>query len=207
MRQGVSNLPSQSKRPLRRALKRIQNAALHAEKQQVIEDYLYLKISPARAPAENAEVLQHKFNKLIPQLDPVDAEQLSACCAYYIKHIASLTRQKGLVQSQNAAAKVARLAEQADELPEAIQIVTEYMQVHLQARQGPQARLRVLGNARSDVEAALAFPRRAGWDSMLDEHMQFKASEAPVHGPGHSMTVAQQLNHTDSANAELLSDH
>lgn len=202
----VSHLPSQHKRHRRRALKSIQDVSTHAEKQQVIEDYLYLKISPALSAAENAEVLQRKSNKLARQLDPIEAEQMLACSAYYIKHMKGLTRQKTLVVSGNTAAKVARQTEQADELSDAIGIVANHMQKDFQPEQGPQARLRTLAGARNDVEAAFAFPKRAGWDSALDSFMHSKASQTPVYGPGHSMLMAQQLNNADKANAELLAD-
>lgn len=201
------DLPPQSKRHSRHVLKTIRTASTHLEKQQAIDEYLYLKVHAAQKPAENAQILRQKVDKLVPCLCAVDAEQLSARGAYYIHHVAGLTKQKRLtMQPHNLAARAALQAERAAELYDAVGFVSKYMQRGLHTEQGPQARLRVLGAARTDVEAALAFPKRAGWDAVLDSLMQSKSREGPVHGPCHSKPVAKQLNGASQDDVELIAD-
>jgi hypothetical protein len=208
MHEALEDLPSHSRRHSRHALKAIKSASTHLQKQLLMDDYLYLKVHAARKPAENAEVLRHKLEKLVPCLSPVDAEQLSARCAYYVEHIAGLTKQKQLItQSNSLAAKAARQAEQAEELADAVGLVAKHMHKDLQPGQGPQARLRVLAEARNDIEAALAFPKREGWDDRLDALIHRKASEAPVYGPNHSTPVAKKLNACTQHEVEFLADH
>ncbi len=208
MDEALEDLPAHSRRHSRHVLKAIRNASTHQQKQQAMDAYLVLKVHPARKPAENAEALRHKLERLVPCLCAVDAEQLSACGAYYIKHIAGLTKQKRLaMQPHNMAARTAQQAEQSEELSDAVAVVANYMQKDLHPEHGPQARLRVLGGARCEVEAALAFPKRAGWDAKLDALMHQKASEAPVYGPGHSKPVAKQLKNASPDEMELLADH
>ena len=172
-----------------------------------MDGYMYCKVHPDRSPIQNAEVLRIKLEKLKSSLCPVDAEQLSARGAYYMQHIAGLTKQKKLVlSSQSPAAIIAFQAEQTDDTSDAMSIVHTFMESQLQPAQGPQTRLSLLRAARSSLEAALAFPKRPEWDLNLDAFMHQKAHEGPVHGPDHSKLTAQQLNHASPDEIELLAD-
>lgn len=208
MQETTEDLLPHPRRHRRHLLKSIRHASTCLQKQQVIDEYLYLKVQPARTPQENAEVLKHKLDKLGPCLCPVDAEQLSARGAYYIQHIAGLTKQKRLATQPNSMAAVtARQTEQVEELADAVAAVIKYIQRDLQPAQGPQARLKALKGARNDVEAALAFPKREGWDDKLNALILRKANEAPVYGPDHSAPVAKKLNCATPPEAEFLADH
>ena len=200
----VNRLPALSKR---QTSKTIKNASTHSEKQHVMDDYMYCKVHPDRSPIQNAEVLRIKLEKLKNSLCPVDAEQLSARGAYYMQHIAGLTKQKKLIlQSHIPAAIIAFQAEQAVVASDAMSIVHTFMESQLQPAQGPQTRLSLLRAARSSLEAALAFPKRPEWDRNLDAFMHQKAHEGPVHGPRHSKLTAKQLNHASPDEIELLAD-
>ena len=203
----VNRLLAHSKRQSRQTLKTIRNASTHLDKQHAMDDYMYCKVHPDRSPTQNAEVLRMKLQKLKISLCPVDAEQLSARGAYYMQHIAGLTKQKKLVlQSQSPAAIIAFQAEQADDTSHAMNIVHTFMESQLQPAQGPQTKLSLLRATRSSLEAALAFPKRPAWDHNLDAFMQQKAHEGPVHGPNHSKLTAKQLNHANPDELELLAD-
>lgn len=203
----VDRLPAHSKRHSRQTSRIIRNASTHQQKQHAMDDYMYCKLHPERSLIQNAEVLRIKLDKLKSYLCPVDAEQLSTRGAYYMHHMAGLIKQKKLVlQSQNLAAITAFQAEQADDASAAISIVHAFMEGQLQAAQGPQTRFSLLRAARSSLEAALAFPKRPGWDRNLDAFMHRKAYEGPVHGPGHSKLTAKQLNHASPDAIELLAD-
>lgn len=172
-----------------------------------MDEYMYCKVHPDRSPLQNAEALRIKLEKLKSSLCPVDAEQLSARGAYYMQHIAGLTKQKKLVlQSQSPAAIIAFQAEQANDTCDAMSIIHSFMGSQLQPAQGPQTRLSLLRAARSSLEAALAFPKGPDWDRNLDTFMHQKAHEGPVHGPHHSKLTAEQLNHASPYEIELLAD-
>ena len=203
----VERSPAHAKRHSRQTSRAIRNASSHQQKQYAVDDYMYSKIHQDRSPLHNAEVLQTKLDKLKGSLCLVDAEQVSARGAYYIQHIVGLTKQKKLVsETQNLAASIALQSERAEETSAAMTLVHAFMERQLQPTQGPQTRLNLLRAARHSIEAALAFPKRAGWDTDLDAFMQAKACEGPVHGPDHSKLTAKQLNNASSGEIELLAD-
>lgn len=168
---------------------------------------MYCKIHPERSPVQNVEVLRLKLEKLKGSLCPVDAEHLCARGDYYMQHVVGLMKQKNLLQSQDPAAITALYAEQADDAHDAMQAVHAFMERHLQPTQGPQTRFTVLMTARRCLEAALAFPKRPGWDLNIDAFVHHKVCEGPVHGPDHSRHTAKQLNHANPGEIELLADH
>ena len=204
----VERSPAHPKRHSRQTSRAIRNASTHQQKQEAVDEYLYCKLHPDRSALHNAEVLHTKLEKLKSSLCLVDAEQVSARGAYYIQHIAGLTKQKKLVsQPQNLAASTALQVERAEETSAAMKLVHAFMEKQLEPTQGPQTRLNLLRAARNTIEAALAFPKRAGWDRDLDAFMQTKACEGPVHGPIHSKLTAKQLNNASPGEIELLADH
>ena len=123
-----------------------------------------------------------------------------------MQQIASLTKQKKLLQSQDPAAIIALYTEQADDTHDAMHAVHVFLDRQLQPAQGPQTRFNILRAARRRLEAALAFPKRPGWDLDLDAFVHCKVCEGPVYGPDHSRLTAKQLNHAHPGDIELLAD-
>ncbi|KAL3132792.1 hypothetical protein ABBQ38_006719 [Trebouxia sp. C0009 RCD-2024] len=203
----VTRLSAHSKRYCRQTARSIRNSCTHQQKQHAMDDYMYCKIRPERSAAHNAEVLRLKLEKLKSYLCPVDAEQLCARGAYFMQHIAGLSKQKKLLQSQDPAATAALYTEQADDMYDAMHTVHAFMERQLHQAQGPQTRFNVLRAARSRLEAALAFPKRPGWDVDLDAFVHRKVCEGPVYGPDHSRLTAKQLNHANPDEIDLLADH
>lgn len=191
----TARLPLCVKRYRRRALLDIKTAATHAEKQQIIDTYLYHKIRPDRQPQENCALIQAKLLEMMPCLLPVDAEQLSARCQYFVRHIDAVIAQKQqLLLPQNTAAETAARAEQASDHQESMAVVQEHMLKAVKVEQGPMARLQALACSRKEVEAILAFPTSPTWHEDLDTFMHRQARLACRNSPGHSQEVADELN-------------
>ena len=203
----TARLPLCCKRYRRRALVQIKAAASHADKQQVIDGYLYHKIDPEAPADSNAATLEKKLQEMLPCLPPVDTEQLSSRSQYFISHVEALTAQKLCLQDpQNLAAATAAKAESISDYCQSLLVVQEYMLQSVKPEQGPVARLQALATARKQVEAALAFPTQPIWHEDLDVFMHKQARLGCRNSPTHSQTVANELNSAKLEDVSSIAD-
>ena len=176
----------------------IRQAIAMEDKQLVLDK----KINVGRysTPQQNAVILQQKLEQLHLHLCPQDAEQVMARGNFYIQHLVALYTQKALAQawtkgSKSKAAKVASKADRQSNLNDALYMVMRHMCQSLHHHQGPYARVGALHQRRTDIEAALAFPKPAQWKTELDLFMQREYEQAVNVPPGHSCKhTAQKLN-------------
>ena len=189
------------------AVSQITKAPTWQQKQKAIDAYMDKKLRTEYNTDQNVACLQQKLQELCRHLSSSDADQVRARSSYYLQHVAALVNQKALMEEtgDTQAAEVAFQADREEDLQNSIDLVLQYMRTALHSAQGPNARVGAIGQCRSAIETALAFPKPPEWSYQLNSFSQQEFCGAVAQAPGGSAKrAASQLNALQLQNAAQL---
>lgn len=189
------------------AVHQITKAPTWQQKQKAIDAYMDKKLHTEYNTDQNIACLQQKLQELCRHLSSSDADQVRARSSYYLQHVAALVNQKALMAEagDTTAAEVAFQADREEDLHSSIDLVIQYIRTALHSAQGPNARAGAIGQCRSSIEIALAFPKPPEWSYQLNSFSQQEFCGAVAQAPGGSAKrAASQLNALQLQNAAQL---